>query len=216
MEESGREAEARLFESIYRSHGSLERSLLSQFESEGLLAVEPARQEDGSIAEMVRFTFERFSDHSIATRLFDDHLNINDVASSFRDGQVLKEFAFGRDNYERAGIIEAMAIQLPERTGIEILDVGGEELWTVDQAFRESLLWREQSHFTDRTYELVRGLVETTELYDLLISIGTEPANKLNARFVHEWLMAIPMPQRDALWSVYLAHRGFTGPAESL
>jgi hypothetical protein len=52
-----------LFESIYPSQGSLQKSLLSRLESEGVLALEPVREEDGSMSEMVRFTFERFSDH---------------------------------------------------------------------------------------------------------------------------------------------------------
>jgi hypothetical protein len=205
-----------LFESILPSRGSLEKSLLSQLESEGLLAVEPVRQADDSVVEMARFTFERFSDHAIATRLFDDHLNISDIASSFRDGQPLQDFVFGPENYERAGIIEAMAVQLPERAGIELLDVRAEESWTVRQAFLESLLWRKQSYFTDRTFELVQGLVERTELNDILISISTEPTNKFNARFVHEQLMPMSMPQRDKSWSIYLAQRGFEGSIETL
>jgi len=188
-----------LFESISASGGRLEKSLLSQLESEGLLVVEPMRREDGSIEEMVRFTFERFSDHVIAARLLDNHLNTSDVVSSFSDGQPLRNSVFGTENYQRAGIIEAIAIQLPERTGIEILDVGGEASSTVSQAFLESLLWREQSHFTDRTFELVRGLVDGAELNDLLISISTEPTNKFNARFVHEQLMPMAMPLRGGL-----------------
>jgi hypothetical protein len=205
-----------LFESVLSSGGSLEKSLLSQLESEGLLAVESVRQDDGSLGEMVRFTFERFSDHAIAKRLLDDQLNAGDVAYSFRNDQPLHHFVFGPENYERAGIIEAMAIQLPERTGVEILDVGAEASWTVRRAFLESLLWREQSHFTGRTFELVRGLVERTELNDLLISISTEPSNKFNALFVHKRLMQMRMPERDAFWSVYLAERGLNGPIETL
>ena len=200
-----------LFESVLTSEGSLEKSLLSQLESEGLLTVEPLPQDDGSRAEIVRFTFERFSDHAIASRLLDDHLSTSDVASSFQADQPLQKFVFGPQNYERAGIIEAMAIQLPERTGVEILEVGGQAPYVVQSAFRESLLWRKQSHFTDRTFELVRSLVHANELNDLLISISTEPSNKFNALFVHKRLMEMTMPERDACWSVYLAERGFDG-----
>ena len=126
-----------LFESIMPSGGSLEKSLLAQLESEGLLTVEPLRQEDGSLAEMVRFTFERFSDHAIATRLLDDHLNTHDVTGSFQADKPLHECVFGPGNYKRGGIIEAMAIQLPERTGVEILDVGSKASNTVRDAFFE-------------------------------------------------------------------------------
>src|SRR5690606_33814464 len=65
-----------LFEDIHPSNNMLERSLLAQLETEGVLSVELETQEDGSHNEMVRFTFERFSDHAIASKLLDDHLNI--------------------------------------------------------------------------------------------------------------------------------------------
>ena len=204
------------FESVLPSGGRLEKSLLAQLESEGLLTIEPLRQDDGSLAEMVHFTFERFGDHAIASRLLDDHLNTNDVAGSFQAGQPLHKCVFGPKNFERAGIIEAVAIQLPERTGVEILDIDADVSYVVHDAFRDSLLWREQSHFTCRTLELVRDLVQTEEFNDLLISVSTEPANKFNARFFHERLMEMKMPERDAFWSVYLAERGFEGPVETL
>ena len=148
--------------------------------------------------------------------MLDDYLNTHDVASSFQADLPLHKCVFGPDNYERAGIMEAIVIQLPERTGVEILDVGSEASYTVRDAFLNSLLWREQSHFTGRTFELCRGLVDTDELSDLLISISTEPSNKFNATFVHKRLMKMTMPERDACWSIYLADRGFEGPVETL
>ena len=204
------------FGSVCATERSIEKSLLSQLESEGLLTVEAVGQDNGSLAEIVRFTFERFSDHAIAARLLDNDLNTSNVASSFKTGQPLQKFIFGPKNYEHAGIIEAMAIQLPERTGVEVLDMGSRASSVVHHAFMESLIWREQSLFTDRTFELVRDLVETDELNDLLISISTEPSNKFNAFFVHKLLMKMTMPERDAHWSVHLAKRGFDGPVETL
>lgn len=205
-----------LFESILAPGGSLEMSLLAQLESEGLLTVEPMLQDDRSLAEMVRFTFERFSDHEIASRLLDDHIDCDDVASSFQADQPLHACLLGPENYSRAGVIEAMAIQLPERTGVEILDLGLEDSYTVRYAFLNSLLWRKQSNFTDRTFELCRRLLETDELNDMLISISTEPSNKFNAIFVHKKLAEMSMPERDAFWSIYLAERGFEGPIKTL
>ena len=204
------------FESVLASGGSIEKSLLSQLESEGILTVEPVRQDDGSETEMARFTFERFSDHAIATHLLDEHLNDGDVSSSFQIGQPLGDFVFGPKNYERAGIVEALAIQLPERTGVEIVDVGAKASHLVRHALLSSLLWREQPHFTNRTFELARDLLQTEELNDLLVSISTEPSNKFNAFFVHTRLMKMTLSARDALWSVPLAKRGFDGAVETL
>ena len=187
-----------LFESVLASRGSLEKSLLSQLESEGVLTVEPLRQDEESVAQMVRFTFQRFSDHTIASRLLDDYLDIHDVASSFEVDQPLHGCVFGKSNFERTGIISAMAIQLPERTGVEILEVGSDTSYTVREAFLKSLLWRRQSHFTDRTFNLVQGLINTDKLKDLLVSISTEASNKFNSFFLHQRLMKMTMPERDA------------------
>lgn len=204
------------FESIYPSGWQLDKSLLSQLESEGLLTIEPIQQEDGSLLEMVRFTFERFSDHTIAAHLFHTHLKKDDVANSFQPNQPLHEFLYGQKSYDRAGIIEAMAVQLPEQTGVEILDVGNKMPWVVRQAFLDSLLWREQSHFTDRTFELTLGLLSRSEMSDLLISISTESLNKFNAHYVHSYLKTLSLPERDAFWSVYLAEKGYDGHVETL
>ena len=198
-----------LFESVLRSEGNLEKSLLSQLENEGILTIETVRQEDRSVAEIARFTFERFSDHEIAKRLLDDYLNTDDIASSFQNGQPLHEFVFGPTNYEHAGIIEAIAIQLPEQTNVEILDVGNKASHVVRNAFTESLLWREQTHFTERTFQLAVELLEADEMNDLLIKISTEPSNRFNARSIHKWLMEMAMPERDACWSIYLASCDF-------
>ena len=84
-----------LFESIRRSDGEVEESLLSQLESEGLLTVEPLPQHDGAISTGVRFTFERYSDHAIASRLLKDHLDETDVEQSFGAGRPLHEFVHG-------------------------------------------------------------------------------------------------------------------------
>lgn len=212
----GKRQAVEFFESVLSSGGRLDQSLLSQLESEGLLTIEPVRQDVGAPVEMVRFTFERFSDHAIAARLFEDYLNKDDVEGSFLPGTALYEFVFSSDSYKRAGVIEAMAVQLPEQTGFEILDVGERKSPVVRRAFFESLLWREQSCFTDRTLELARELLPHDELNELVIAISTEPSNKFNARYVHACLTKMTMPQRDASWSVYLAHKGYEGQVQTL
>lgn len=196
------------FEAILPSHGALERSLLAQFESEGVLTVELIQNDDDSIASMVRFTFERFSDHAIAARLLRDHLNIGDIESSFGSDETLGKLVFGKEHYRYSGIIEAIAIQLPEVAKREILDVGDHNYWHLREAFFESLLWRDQSHFTDNTFKLLVKHADRNRINDLLISISTEPANKYNARFLHEKLMGFSMPKRDQFWSTYIAEHG--------
>src|SRR5690606_12783750 len=131
-----------------------------------------------------------------------------DVKGSFADGTVLGGLVFGEEYYRVAGIIEALAIQLPERCGVEIVDLRLEINWAIRQAFLDSLLWREQRFFTDRTFECLRHFENDNGIRDLLISVATEPDNKFNALYMHERLFARSMPERDANWSVFLNDRG--------
>jgi hypothetical protein len=197
-----------VFEKVLPSSGSLNRSLLSQFEAEGIIAIEPVTQDDGSRAPMVRFTFERFSDHTIAARMLQEHLDPAAPEAAFAADMPLGKLVFGQLRYRFAGIIEAIAIQLPEKAGREIVDVGQAVDWTIREAFLDSLLWREQAHFTERTFQLAKSYRGLDEMTDLLISIATEPENRFNARFIHTRLLAKTMPDRDVSWSLYLSDRG--------
>ena len=205
---------------VVRVHSSLERrtrqGLLPQLESEGLLTVEMVPQADGSFTKAVRFTFERYSDHAIASRLLDDHLDTSDARGSFSAGSALHEVLYGPRNLQAAGVIEAMAIQLPERTGVEIVEIDTGPSWLLQDAFVESLLWREPSFFSKRTLDLARTLMDSADVDALLISVGTEPANKFNARYLHQRLMRKSMPARDASWSILLATLALDGPVGTL
>lgn len=205
-----------LFEKLKPSAGTLDDSLLAQLSAEGLLSIEPVADASGTLVEHVRFTFERYSDYAIAQRALDRWLDVSDIPASFARNSPLGEALFGERNFERAGVIEAVSVLLPERIGAELLDFSLDRDWTVIDAFRHSLLWREQRYFSERTYELINEIWHGDIVNDLLISVSTEPANRYNARFIDGWLRQLAMPERDATWSTYLARRGFEDEIETL
>ena len=209
-----------VLDGIHPSQGRREDSLLLQLEHEGMIAIEPSGDSGGT--ERVRFTFERFSDHATATRLLDQHLAGASSQAAFAKGSPLFELVAGEESYKRTGTIEAVAVQLPERVGVELPDALPTDAvtWVAWEAFRESLLWREQSKFTQRTLELLqrqsadqhRDFVTPT-----LIAIATEPDNPFNATFLHSRLMVLPLYERDRRWSIYVAQHGDSGsPIETL
>ncbi|MHB1098537.1 MAG: NACHT domain-containing protein [Burkholderiales bacterium] len=213
-----------IFENALASGGSRERNLLTQLESEGVIAVEPVAAENGAIDETVRFTFERYSDHRIASRLLDQHLDVRSVEDSFAVGTPLYGYVTGDRAYERAGVIDALAIQLPERCDRELPDVLPKKMpfhWLIGEAFRSSLLWRDQKKFTRRTLDLLKAsqvFPGGRELERTLVAIATEPDNQFNARFLHDRLMALSMPDRDRDWSIFVAGEADDGesPIETL
>ena len=210
----------RLLDEILPTGGARDRDLLSQLESEGILTVEMMARGDEPVEE-VRFTFERFSDHAIATKLLDTHLDEKHPKRSFALGSPLHSVVAGQRAYRNAGVIDAIAIQLPERAGVELLDVVPSKTspsWSLREAFSESLLWRDQKRFTKRTLELVRKVGGDHMTMTTLVAVATEPDNRFNAHYLHSRLLPISMPTRDALWSSFIAQEGEDGgdPTEML
>lgn len=202
---------AQVLEPILSSEGRFETSLLAQLINEGVLADEPVAAEDGGIDQIVRFSFERYSDYRIARQLLDQHLNDISPTSSFKDETPLHAYLTGEDAYKHAGVIEAMAVQLPERCGLELPDAiarNARYVHLVTEAFLGSVLWREQKAFTKRTLELLKDASRMSgrdEQLRTLIAIATEPHNAFNANYLHDILRKRPMPDRDKEWSTYIA-----------
>ena len=214
------DATIELFERFHNSKGIADRSLLVAFLSEGVLTQEVERH-DGRIVETIRLTFERLSDHLRAERL------IAQIApADLRDSIQREPLAtyFGTEvSWRFAGVIEALTIQFPERFGYELFDVLPED--AIDdpglvEAFVSSLAWRAPKAFTERTVDWIAKLCQLTgrSPYGLLLRVCTEPENQFNAEWLHHDLWERPMPQRDSVWSVFLAEDDLSegGAVESL
>jgi hypothetical protein len=209
-----------LFERFHNSGGRLDRSLLSAFLSEGVLTQEVERHE-GRTVETIRFTFERLSDHLRAERLI-AQIDPADLEGSIRSEPLVTYFG-PEASWRFAGVIEAFAVQFPERFGYELFDVLPKEAIndrSLADAFVSSLAWRAPTAFTQRTVDWVGKLCSLTgqSSYGLVLLVCTEPENEFNAEWLHDDLWQRPMPQRDAVWSVFLAEDDLSegGAVESL
>ena len=209
-----------LFERLLNSGGRVDRSLLSAFLSEGVLTQEIERHQ-GRTVETIRFTFERLSDHLRAGRLI-AQIDPADPQSSIQQEPLITYFG-PQASRRFAGVIEALAVQFPEQYGYELFDVLPKDAIndpSLADAFVSSLTWRAPKAFTQRTVDWVYTLCELTGLssYGLLLLVCTEPVNQFNAEWLHRDLWLRPMPQRDALWSIFLAEDDLSegGSVESL
>ena len=117
--------------------------------------------------------------------------------------------------YETQGILEALCIQLPERTGCEVVDLVPRlaQAEGFEGAFTQSLVWREAGTFSERTCDLVRTRLEPTKAgvlithsWRVLLTLAITQEHPLNARFLDARLRQDEMPARDTWWSVYLHH----------
>jgi len=202
------ETTVNLLESVHSSGGYTERSLFSAFMSEGVLTQDVEWQQGGAQKEIIRFTFERLSDHLTARRIISE-IDRTDIENCFRRRPLAAYFE-PDESWRFAGIIEALAVQLPEEFALEIFDVLPEEAIDfpyIRDAFESSLAWRSPTAFTSRTVGWVGELCEATghSIYRFMLLVCTEPENQFNANWLHKSLWSDTMPQRDAVWSVFLA-----------
>ena len=209
-----------LFERYLNSGGRVERSLLSAFLSEGVLTQEIERHQ-GRTVETIRFTFERLSDHLRAGRLI-AQIDPADLQGSIQQQPLITYFG-PQASWRFAGVIEALAVQFPEQFGYELLDVLSADAIkdaSLADAFVSSLAWRAPEAFTQRTVDWVYTLCKLTgqSSYALLLLVCTEPENQFNAEWLHLDLWQRPLPQRDAVWSIFLAEDDLSegGTVESL
>ncbi len=194
------------------------RSLYRGLVVEGVI-VEDALRNGGKSAEVIVFVgYERFADLLAAKTLLDRHLDHSAPASSFEQGRPLA-FVCDEKKYVSPGLLEALCIQVPERTGKELITLAPacEARWGLGNAFRQSLVWRDYSAFSDGTDIALNNLCQSEhdlhDTIDVLLTVAMLPSHPLNAEFLDRRLRRDAMPDRDAWWSVFLHHTWETNSA---
>ncbi|OGU16041.1 MAG: hypothetical protein A2076_05240 [Geobacteraceae bacterium GWC2_53_11] len=199
-------------ETVLPSMGQQDRSLVSELEHEGIITIEPVYTGTNQLEEQVRFTFERFSDFQIASYLLQTHLQNCHSLRPLEATSPLQLFLERDDIYRFAGIVDALAVILPEQADIEFPELFSEEdcNWVIEEAFLNSLLLRRQDKFTEKTKNLVIQYSNRHQNHWLttLIAVTTGPDNPFNSRYLHDKLAPLTMPERDAYWSVPIAELG--------
>ena len=193
------------------------------------LVVEGALVEDisgagrrGKGREIVFIAYDRLADHLLTEALVDAHFDAANAEAAFEPGGGLGEIAEG--GYAAQGILEALCVQLPERTGLEVADLVPRlaQAEGFEHAFTQSLVWRDMRTFSERTCDLVRARLEPARqeryaILSALLTLATMPEHPLNARFLDARLRQDEMAGRDAWWSVHLHHAtSGGGPARRL
>jgi Trypsin-like peptidase domain len=174
----------------------------------------------------IRFSFERFSDHIITKFLLKKHIDKSNIFASFQEGGFFYTFLkidaiINQNHLLNSGIIEALAIQLPEKYGIEIVEAFpipiSEEYDKIRyydgmvHAFVESLRWRTiESIDIEKVYSLldnetVQLLFYENNFHVLRLELTTNPRHPLNGDSLHDLLINIPMAERDSFWLQFIS-----------
>ncbi|OGQ97650.1 MAG: hypothetical protein A2521_04905 [Deltaproteobacteria bacterium RIFOXYD12_FULL_57_12] len=191
-----------------------ETSWLEVLQRNGLVRFDPDPAVDSADplcepGDVVRFSFQRFQDHLMAEALL---RKVDDIQAAFAEGGPLA-FIINKNRFgwgEWQGLVDALSSQIPERFGVELVDVPPDiddnwwsRIWGTQDAFVESVRWRASEAFTDRTGQLLNQLFDGNhDPISLLIEVSASQDHPWNAEMIHRNLRQRKMPERDAFWTV--------------
>ena len=191
------------------------RSLYRALVSEGLL-LETITGSVESPQEVVQIAYERFADHVVVDTILNDSLRTDTPEDAFK---TQGELAFLTDGskYLPHGILEALCIQVPERTGRELTELVPELNGhpTIGECFRQSIVWRSIDAFSESTRDIFDELTfedghdpewELHESLETLLTVSIIPDHPFNTDLLDSYLRKYDMPDRDGWWSTYLHH----------
>ena len=191
---------------------SFSKSLYHGLVSEGILLEHGGLLSDGTHQKVTSIAYERFADQLIADLLLRTHLDEDDPKAAFGEGGGLA-FLSDEEADVKQGLIEAMYIQVPERTGHELPTVAPrllERPYSTD-AFLESVVWRNTDAFSEETRTVWKHVEEkhrSDDSLDTLLTVAALPNHPFNAEFLDRRLRKDVMADRDVWWSTYL-HRAW-------
>jgi hypothetical protein len=189
----------------------------------GALRVDPDPErlsDPATIAEnVVRFAFQRFGDALVAGVLIATAVDAEGLARSFAQGGALEPLLSPKGNFRGApGVLAALTVLVPESFGCELIDIlpGGEAKWWsnggMQEAFERSIISRAVAAWTQRSRELFNSLhyypSSAPPQLRVMAQVAAIETHPLNADTLHRWLIALPLADGDAFWTVGLSHIG--------
>lgn len=183
---------------------------LSIFLNNGILRKDPNpfSEDIFSDQEVVRFSFQRFQDFLMAEAVIE---KVDTPEGLFeKSGEVGFCITENRFRWEWLGLINALAVALPEKFGIELVDAlpGDPDKWWntygVMEAFAQSVMWREKSvdAFSQITLDLLnKYTANDPDSFELLIQVATSVSHPWNAWLITKTLKQKKLPERDSFWT---------------
>jgi len=195
----------------------------------GLLIKYPHYSKAGRRGYSYKFTYNRFSDHIIVRSILTEN-KIDNKTAGVSASEKAKSFFENNPFLERTlkewneGLIEALAVQIPERCK------GDELVWLVPKQYRShdimksafiaGLKWRDVSTINKKTGELkfinkdqvlkylntyfVRTKYDVETVIGAMLDVCAVPGHPFNADWLHKYLSKFKLGKRDAWWQEFL------------
>lgn len=176
--------------------------LLYELVSYGVLTRNMRYKDLGKYEEVVYLSYERFNDFLTAQRLLEKSDNA--------EAAVRRLIKNENDLWYYGGIVESLAIIIPEKQGKEVYEVIPEykDSDEVVDSVMKSLLWRKKSTIGQKLVDYFNEVViyeqRSWNFMNILIQVGPTVNHYFNAEFLHRNLMKWEMAERDHQWSICL------------
>lgn len=191
--------------------------------SEGILSLDYEADTTGRKSEIVRFTYERFSDYYTANKILQKYPTLEELSDAFNPD---KEIGLILDKeYKYRGIIEALSVEIPERYHIEFfaLVVYDEKKYLDEDRllniyFSKSILMRSPSSITEETLVFlnkIRCNGYHSVALNTLLQLSTEPNHPWNSKFLSNNLQKKSLPERDEFWSTFVGVNDYSEDQET-
>lgn len=200
------------------------KQILQEMQRYWLLSKTPHYSKSGKLSGYeYRFPYQKFSDHLIARYLLDRNLDKLHPQQSFlpksKLGAILDK---SYSHYDmRYGLIEAMAIQVPERlNGKDLVNVAPEdfkETYIAVETFLNSLMWRSlemeggalKCFNRQEILDYINNhVINTDDGFDktlnTMLNVACIEAHPLDAETLHNFFLKHKMPKRDAFWQRFM------------
>ena len=175
------------------------KSLLNGLLSEGVLMKELLPGGDGR--EIILFSYQRMGDYLRAKALVEATKDVRGLKVE------LKGLTAGMsETYRNSGLLEALSVLVPEAYSLELHQLvrATASKGVIQQAFLESLVWRDPSAFREPLLLEYLNKIPGDRSLPALLQVACIPGHPLNAERLHKSLWRMSMPDRDASWSRFV------------
>lgn len=180
--------------------------------SEGLFALDIDVNSSGKKTEILRFTYERFSDFAVANSIIAVCQDEEEFQEQINKNPTLRAIIY---DYQYWGIVKALGIVVPEKFDKEFLDFlifDEENNWRYEEyledTFLDGVLLRSKDSINDNSINYLNKVRPTSygnRALDVLLSLSTEPGHIWNADFLDKKLLKLSLAERDRFWTTYIS-----------
>lgn len=212
---------------LFEQHHPASPSLLMDLIQEGIFIRTMRPTLDKDEQEFVYFAYERFGDFIIAKTFLDPFQNAQETLAGFNRGTALGELI--KENYANNGLLETLAILLPEKVGLEITEVydwflssGDPEVKYKRDYFHDwlmgSLKWRSAASVKEQKViawlQSDHSNENLDQYYNRVIELAAVKDHPFNSDRLHRILGQYSMADRDGHFQQFLMYYNGSGDNE--